>query len=53
MIYFIKEVTKSEIGDELFSPVNVAQIPRFLNPPLVPNFILYNMTGVFDVNNCE
>ena len=52
LVYLMKTIAESQIEENVLKPVQLETIPRFLNPPLVPNYILYNLAGL-DVDTCE
>lgn len=51
LVYLMKEIAQSQIKDEN-DAVILETIPRILNPPLVPNYVLYNLVGL-SINDCE
>ena len=52
LVYLIKSIAESQIEKNETRPVVMETIPRILNPPLVPNYILYNLVGL-SVTTCE
>lgn len=52
LVYLMKEIAGSQLDKNQDIPVDLETIPRILNPPLVPNYVLYNLVGM-DVTSCE
>ena len=52
LVYLMKEIAGTQLENRENDPVDLETTPRILNPPLVPNYVLYNMIGL-DADNCE
>lgn len=52
LVYLMKEIAGTQLENRAQDPVDLETTPRILNPPLVPNYVLYQMIGL-DVDNCE
>ena len=52
LVYLMKEIAGSQLENNENIPVQLETMPRILNPPLVPNQVIYNLMGL-DVTSCE
>jgi hypothetical protein len=52
LVYLMKQIAGSQLEKNQNDPVQLQTIPRILNPPLVPNYVIYNLIGL-EVNSCE
>jgi ABC-type multidrug transport system ATPase subunit len=48
----MKEIAETQLEKRFYKAEELESFPRFLNPPLVPNYMLYNLVGL-RVSNCE
>jgi ABC-type multidrug transport system ATPase subunit len=52
LVYLMKEIAGSQLEKNEVKPVELETIPRILNPPVVPNYVIYNLLGL-EVTSCE
>lgn len=52
VIYILKVVIETALANHTFKVYELETYPRFLNPPIMPNYLMYNLMGL-DVVDCE
>jgi ABC-type multidrug transport system ATPase subunit len=53
LIWLIKGLAEDQLEDNEDEPVELAAVPRFLNSPILPSYVLYNLINSDSVNTCE
>lgn len=46
LVYLMKSIAETQLEEHIVRPVQLESLPRFLNPPLVPNYALYELAGL-------
>jgi ABC-type multidrug transport system ATPase subunit len=53
LIWLIKGLAEDQLEDNEDDPVELAAVPRFMNSPILPSFVLYNLVDGLSISNCE
>lgn len=52
VIYILKLVIETQLANRSLQAYELETYPRFLNPPIMPNYLMYNLMGL-NVDDCE
>lgn len=52
LVFLMKSIAETQLSKDNTSPVQLESFPRFLNPPLIPSYLLYAFAGL-GISTCE